>query len=364
MMRGFAVICFLAPLLHAGAAAFDEFEGSVPMKFGNLDGPVQSPNNLTSDLEKRDDVGCYFHGLSGHYCFVGQICCYDNQNNEGCCPSDGRCCGTICCLSGYQCAWSDQTSQACCPIGGNCGDPTVTDTVTETDYITQTEVETTVDNVYITDFETVTNVQYVTDLATETRDNTIRETQTKDNTVHETQVNTITKEASTVVLTQIFISVNSAGQTIVQTTAVQSVVSAAAATNSDVCIGTSKKQSDVGAIVGGAVGGVAFIALLAALLFIGNKKGYFEKKEKHPTYPPVSLPVPLGGEPKGFGQPQSVPMSPASTTRNTMTPVPPYAAQPYAAQPQSGYVQRPHYANEMEASGRGWDNSTNSQHYR
>ncbi|OCK75714.1 hypothetical protein K432DRAFT_397038 [Lepidopterella palustris CBS 459.81] len=175
---------------------------------------------------------------------------------------------------------------------------------------------------------------------------------TTEYTSYETYTQSITATQSVVVQTEMVTKINSVGQTIAQTAVVTSVAATAAAASSTIAAASiSSSSSHTGAIVGGVVGGVAFLALLAAFLFIGTRKGWFDKQPApYPGYPQPGMAAAATGEPKPRDYPEivssSTNRSPILPTINTVSSIPTYQTHHMPQQ----------YAGEME--GNGWSNAT------
>jgi len=148
-------------------------------------------------------------------------------------------------------------------------------TATETDYIYQTEYAT----VETTAWQTETEYQTETDVRTETNYHTDFQTAT--------ETNTYTQSASTVIRsvtierTSVFTTTNSAGKVTEITTTWASIAaetSVAASLAGNTTPQEVKNSTPIAAIVGAVVGGCAILAAVLALLFIGSRQGWFEKK--------------------------------------------------------------------------------------
>lgn len=139
---------------------------------------------------------------------------------------------------------------------------TLTATTTTTD--TTTIIQTSTTTVFGTDIETqsVTNIQSAV-------------------------------QSVTVVQTS-FSTTNSAGQIITQTFLVSSIAigtaaSAQSSSSSAISLGSSNNSNSppTGAIVGGAVGGVALLAMIGLFVFTALRRGWFDKRDVNAAQGPV-----------------------------------------------------------------------------
>ena len=160
-------------------------------------------------------------------------------------------------------------TSSCCPNGQNCGGfPTQTTTVNN--YVTNTALITT------TNEETQTSVV----------------TTTSQQTATETLMSSVTVQSTTTYLTTFTLTTTSNGQTItystvstvtqVLTPGVYVITPAPAASQSGSPSVVGSGSNNTGAIVGGVVGGIVFLSLLALLLFVGFRKGWFDRKTTQP----------------------------------------------------------------------------------
>ncbi|MCJ1394798.1 hypothetical protein MMC18_007678 [Xylographa bjoerkii] len=145
------------------------------------------------------------------------------------------------------------SASSCCPSGSSCAPPAAqtifkTNIEVQTAMVTQTDLQTTQDTVLVTGAGV-----------------TVQQTQTQTQTQIQTQAESFT----------IMQTVNAAGQTVQQTTI---PIPPAAASSTSATSNPPSSPSNAGAIAGGAVGVTVVLAACALLLFVGVRKGWFDRK--------------------------------------------------------------------------------------
>jgi hypothetical protein len=148
-------------------------------------------------------------------------------------------------------------TSSCCPNGQNCGGFPI-QTTTVNNYVTNTALITT----------------------------------TSQQTATETLMSSVTVQSTTTYLTTFTLTTTSNGQTITYTTVstvtqvltlgVYVITPAPAASQSGSPSVVGSGSNNTGAIVGGVVGGIVFLSLLALLLFVGFRRGWFDRKTTQP----------------------------------------------------------------------------------
>jgi hypothetical protein len=148
---------------------------------------------------------------------------------------------------------------------------------------------------------------------TDTTTDTVTQFVTDTKEITNVEIQTVIQ--STVILqTQLLTTTNSAGQSVVETVVSSSIATVSAIigsagqgtgnalqTQNDTSGGNS---TPIAAIVGGAVGGFACLALLAFLIFVGVRRGWFDNREAgQPVAPVVPAPVFVQGGDVGYYNP-------------------------------------------------------------
>ncbi|SPO02982.1 uncharacterized protein DNG_05663 [Cephalotrichum gorgonifer] len=204
--------------------------------------PEQHDNTTWGSLRMLFKRNCVFDDRpgAGNYCSGDNaLCCYHMKPSDGgfCCGGEdfGSCCGAACCPKGFYCAYADETTSSCCADGDSCGG---------IPQQTQAPASTTV----------------VTKLITTVEDGT-----------------TITRTSTDATEAGGHVPDKTDGSAPIET----------GGEGSNPARESGSGGSDKAVIVGGVLGGAALAVIVAALAFIGSRRGWFRK------VPTVGSPVPV-----------------------------------------------------------------------